>query len=124
MRMMTPIMVIKPQKTARVSPAFSAALDGTGDERRELSSETEQTQTRLTAELLIRLSTRLNSQASLAAVNSPRGGGRLPLRPKRAAFQAAQASAPDALLPDNPQSSTSSPGLLLLRLCGLLLFRF
>jgi len=51
------------------------------------------------------------------------GGGRLPLRPKRAAFQAAQASAPDA-------SSPTIPNLLpvalvywstLLRLSGLLL---
>ena len=35
-----------------------------------------------------------------------RRGGRLSLRPKRAAFQTAQTSAPDALLPDNPRSPT------------------
>src|SRR5208283_4178367 len=58
---------------------------------------------------------RLGSRPQPAPANTPRGGGRLPLRPKRAAFQAAQASAPDALLPDNPRSSTYSPGLLLLR---------
>src|ERR1017187_6394068 len=50
--------------------------------------------------------TRLSQLPLPAAANTPRGGGRLPLRPKRAAFQAAQASAPDALLPDNLRSST------------------
>jgi hypothetical protein len=46
---------------------------------------------------------RLNSHPLPATANTPRGGGRLPLRPKRAALQAAQASAPDAHLPDNPR---------------------
>ncbi|HEX7423969.1 MAG TPA: hypothetical protein VF311_08795 [Terriglobales bacterium] len=52
--------------------------------------------------------------------NPPRGGERLPLRPKRAALQAAPASAPDALLPDKfPISclllwSTFTPPLTLL----------
>src|SRR5208282_3568733 len=55
----------------------------------------------------------------LATVNTPRGGGRLPLRPKRAALQAAQAFATDALLPENPRSPTYCTGLLLLRPCGL-----
>jgi hypothetical protein len=36
-------------------------------------------------------------------------------------LQAAQASAPDALLPDNPRSLNCSPGLLLLRRTGLVL---
>src|ERR1019366_1498815 len=40
---------------------------------------------------------------------------RLPLRPKRAALQAAQAFAPDALLPDNPRSPTCPSGLPILR---------
>ena len=84
-----------------------------GNERRELPPEAEQTQTKLTAELLIRPPPA--STLAAPAANTPRGGGRLPLRPKRAAFQAAQASAPDALLPDNPRSPTCSSGLLLLQ---------
>src|SRR5208337_4656717 len=62
---------------------------------------------------------RLNRRPLSAAANTPRGGGRLPLRPKRAALQTAQASAPDALLPDNPRSRICSSGLLLLRRTGL-----
>jgi hypothetical protein len=42
---------------------------------------------------------------------------------KRVAFQAAQASAPDAILPANPRFPTQSSGPLLLRLSGLVLLR-
>jgi hypothetical protein len=52
-----------------------------------------------------------------------RRGGRLSLRPKRAAFQAAQAAAPDALLSANLRSFTQPSGPVLLRRSGPLLLR-